>query len=94
MAVQEKSDFFQLLASLFHIPDQEMVRQIHSGAVYSFFHEHLRRWGENLDLIKGLLMERDPGALLKELRGAYESLFSGLRGGVSLWSNPIINLGP
>jgi TorA maturation chaperone TorD len=80
MTHQEKVSFSHLLASLLYPPDQELMMQIHQGALYSYFQKYFKSWGENPDLLKGFLIEGDPEVLLKELTEAYELHFSGLRG--------------
>ena len=85
MTHQEKASFCRLLASLFYPPDQELIYQIHQGNLYSYFKGYFETWRENLDLIHGFFLKGDIEILLKELKGAYESLFLGLKGeGISL----------
>jgi TorA maturation chaperone TorD len=85
MTAQEKGYFCQLLASLFDRPDQELVRQIHQGTLYSFFEKYIPSWGEERNLLKGFVMSGESENLLEDLRGGYDRLFSGLsEEGISL----------
>ena len=62
-----------------------MAEQIHQGSLHSFFQRYVQSWGGDTGLLKGFLMEDDPGILLKDLGEEYERLFSGLSDeGISL----------
>ena len=78
MTNQEKEYFCQLLASLFYPPDQELVKQIHQGTLYSFFEKYIQSWGEGRDLLKGFLSKRGDENLLEDLKDEYGRLFLGL----------------
>jgi TorA maturation chaperone TorD len=75
MTGQEKAPFCQILATLFYPPNQELVKQIYQGNIYSFFQKYSQPYGKDTDLIRGFFMEGDPKSLLKDLSEAYESLF-------------------
>ena len=74
---EEKEEFCQLMASLFSPPDDEMVRQVHMGTLYSFFQGWVHRLGGDTGALKGFTMEGDPEILLEKLRKEYERLFTG-----------------
>ncbi len=78
MTGQEKETIFQLLASLFCPPDQEMVEQIRGEAFRSFLGRCVKSCGGDSDLLNGFLTEGDPGILLKDLGEEYSRLFSEL----------------
>jgi TorA maturation chaperone TorD len=78
MADQEKENLCLLISFLFSPPDKEMVEQIHQGGVHSFCRRYVQSCGGDLNLLKGFLMEGDPGILLKDLNTAYDRLFSRL----------------
>ncbi len=78
MSAQEKEYFCQLLASLFYPPDQELVKQIHQGVLYSFFEGYIQSWGEGKDLLRGFLGRGVGENLLRDLKNEYGRLFSGL----------------
>ncbi len=80
MTLEERASFAQLLASLFCPPDQELAMQIHQGALQAYFQKYFKAWGEDLDLLKGLLLKGDLEVLLEELTEAYGAHFLGLRG--------------
>jgi TorA maturation chaperone TorD len=85
MRSEEKESLCRLMASLFFPPDQEMTAQIHQGAFYSFFRKYVPDREEEIDLLKGFLVEGEPEVVLKGLRNEYERLFSGIKGdGISL----------
>lgn len=74
---EQKERFCQLLASLFYPPDQELIKQIHQGTLYSFIGEYTESQGKEKNLLKGFLEERGSENLLDELRDEYDRLFSG-----------------
>jgi putative dimethyl sulfoxide reductase chaperone len=76
MADQKKENLCLLISFLFSPPDEEMVEQIHQGGVQSFFEPYVQSWGGDSALLKGFLMEGDPGILLKDLGNEYDRLFS------------------
>jgi len=78
MTTQEKEYFCHLLASLFYPPDQELVKQIHQGTLYSFFEKYIQSWGEEKNLLKGFVTNGESESLLGDLKGEYDRLFSGL----------------
>jgi TorA maturation chaperone TorD len=78
MTTQEKEYFCQLLASLFYSPDQELVKLIHQGALYSFFEKYIQALGGAKDLLKGFLVKGEPENLSGDLKVEYARLFSGL----------------
>jgi TorA maturation chaperone TorD len=80
MTKEEKEQLCQLLASLFSPPDEEMVRQARQEGIHSFFQRYVQSWEGDVCILKGVLMEGDPGAILKELGDEYDRLFSGLSG--------------
>jgi putative dimethyl sulfoxide reductase chaperone len=85
MTNQEKEYFCQLLAHLFSPPDVEMVKQIQRGNIHSFFRKYASLWRGGTDFLCGLLIEGEPGLVLKDLQHEYRQLFSDLKGeGVSL----------
>jgi TorA maturation chaperone TorD len=85
MTGQEKGTICQLLTSLFCPPDQEMMKQIHEGALHAFLQTYVRSCGGDSGLLDGFLMKSDPEILLKDLRGEYNRLFSEIsEEGVSL----------
>ena len=77
MTSQEKVYFCQLLASLFHPPDAELVKEIHQGTLHSFFVRYIQSIGGETDFLKGFLKEEGSENLLKDLSNEYERLFSG-----------------
>ena len=66
------------MSFLFSPPDEEMVEQAHQGRVHSFFQRYVQSCGGDSGLLKGFLMEGDPGILLKDLGNEYDRLFSRL----------------
>ncbi len=78
MKDQEKESFCGVLATLFHVPDEELVKQIRQRTLYSFFERHILSRGEVEDLLKGFLIEGEVENLLEELKAEYNRLFSGL----------------
>ena len=85
MTNREKKELCLLLARLFSPPDQEMVKEIHQGTIYTFLQEYVRSWGRDASLLKGFIMEGAPETLSKDLREQYDRLFSGLNTeGISL----------
>jgi len=85
MTTREKEYFCQLLASLFYPPDQELVKLIHQGTIYSFFEKYIQSMGRAKDLLKGFLVKGEAENLLEDLKNEYSRLFSGLRDeGISL----------
>ena len=81
MIIQEKQYFSQLLASLFYPPDQQLVKLIHQGTLYSFLEKYIQSLGGAKDSLKGFLMKGEPENLLRDLKVEYDRLFSGLSEG-------------
>lgn len=85
MTSEGKESLCQLMASLLSPPDQGLAKLIHQGVLYSFFHQYILSREEDVPLLKEFLVGEEPEVILKDLRNAYERLFSGLRAeGVSL----------
>jgi TorA maturation chaperone TorD len=80
MTAQEKEYFCQLMASCLYPPDQELVKQIRQGTLYSFFEKYIQFWEEGKDPLKGFLMTEESENLLRDLKDEYDRLFSGLGG--------------
>jgi TorA maturation chaperone TorD len=78
MTSQQKEYFCQLSASLFYPPDQELVKLIHQGTLYSFFERYIQSLRGAKDLLKGFLMKGESENLLRELKVEHARLFFGL----------------
>ncbi len=78
MTKQQKERFCQVLAFLFYPPDQELIKQILQGTLYSYFWKYIESQGEEKYLLKGFLKTEDSANLHEELRAEYDRLFSGL----------------
>lgn len=76
MTSQEKETISQRLASLFCRPDQEMFKQIHEGALYSFLQRYVGSLGADSGLLGGFFTKGDPEILFKDLGEEYSRLFS------------------
>jgi TorA maturation chaperone TorD len=80
MTNEEREHFSEILACLFSPPDHEMVEQIHQGNIHSFFHHYFQIWGEDVEILKGFLMEGDPENIFRDLKEDYGNLFSSKAG--------------
>ena len=77
---RERENICLLLACLFSPPEQEIIKQIHQGTLYSFFVKYIQTWGGGKGLLRGFLMKGEFENSLRDLGGEYDRLFSGLSG--------------
>jgi len=75
MSPDEKGFFCEVMASLFSPPDQESLREIGEGHLYSFFKKNVESLGGDEHLLKGLNFNGHPGDLLENLKSEYDRLF-------------------
>jgi TorA maturation chaperone TorD len=76
MTNAERERFSEILAYLFSPPDREMVELVRQGSIHSFIHHYFQIWGEDVNVLKGLLTEREPEAIFRDLKEEYGRLFS------------------
>lgn len=75
MSPEEKGLFCQIMASLFSPPDRETIKEIMGGKLLSFFKQHMKAWGGNEDLLKGVTLEGHPEKIFEDLKSEYYRLF-------------------
>ena len=76
MTKEENERFCDLLASLLYPPDDELVKEIRQGTLYSFFAKYIDSVGGEKDTLKGFLKREGSENLFEDLRDEYDRLFS------------------
>lgn len=82
MTPQEKETFCQLIAALFSPPDLEIAEGVQQRKLTSWLQKVGQDLGADETLMQGFFIEGGVDEVLKELRGAYDCLFSGLGEGI------------
>jgi TorA maturation chaperone TorD len=76
MTNAEGERFSEILVCLFSPPDREMVELVRQGSIHFFFHHYFQIWGEDVNVLEGLLPERDPETIFRDLKEEHDRLFT------------------
>jgi TorA maturation chaperone TorD len=75
MSPEENGLFCQIMASLFSPPDREIIKELIGGRLSTFFKQHVKAWGEDESLLKGLTLKGHPEKIFEDLKSEYHRLF-------------------